>query len=231
MIGRDDSAAGAGRGRFAGVVAGSRLRPWTRAMLRYLVGAIVVAGLVTVGVAVRIVQVGLTDEREPADAIVVLGAAQYNGTPSPVYQARLDHAAQLFRAGVAGQILTIGGGQTGDTTTEGQAGRQALIDAGIPAGSVTAVGVGNDTLVSLRAAALVLDRNNWTSIVLVTDPWHAHRSQLIARDLGLAAQVSPVDQGPATRRSVIPAYVLRETAGTLFYLVVGGPSGAGSPVL
>ena len=73
--------------------------------------------------------------------------------------------AALFRGGVATQILTIGGGQTGDATTEGQAGRQALIDAGIPAGSVTAVGVGNDTLVSLRAAALVLDRRGWTSVV------------------------------------------------------------------
>jgi len=200
-------------------------------VLRYLAGAVVVGALVTAGVAVRVVQVGLTDQREPADAIVVLGAAQYNGTPSPVYQARLDHAAELYRAGVAEQILTIGGGQTGDVTTEGEAGRQALIDAGIPAGSVTAVGVGNDTLVSLRAAAQVLDRNGWSSIVLVTDPWHAHRSRVMARDLGLQAQVSSVDEGPATRRAVIPAYVLRETAGTLFYLVVGGPSGAGSPVL
>ncbi len=213
------------------MVEGSGLRPWARGALRYLAGAVVVGALVSVGVAVRIVQVGLTDQRGPADAIVVLGAAQYNGTPSPVYQARLDHAAELFRGGVAAQILTTGGGQTGDTTTEGEAGRQALIDAGIPAGSVTAVGVGNDTLVSLRAAAQVLDRKGWSSVVLVTDPWHAHRSQLIARDLGLQTQVSPVDQGPATRRSVIPAYVLRETAGTLFYLVIGGPSGAGSPVL
>ena len=213
------------------MVVGSGLRPWARGVLRYLAGAVVVGSLVTVGVAVRVVQVGLTDQREPADAIVVLGAAQYNGTPSPVYQARLDHAAELYRAGVADQILTIGGGQPGDVTTEGEAGRQALIDAGIPADSVTAVGVGNDTLVSLRAAAQVLDRNGWSSIVLVTDPWHAHRSQVMARDLGLQAQVSSVDEGPASRRAVIPAYVLRETAGTLFYLVVGGPSGAGSPVL
>lgn len=210
---------------------GSRPRPWRRGVLRYLAGVVVVGAMVTVGVVVRIVQVGLSDQREPADAIVVLGAAQYNGSPSPVYQQRLDHAAALYRAGVAPQILTIGGGQPGDATTEGAAGRQALIDAGIPAGSVTAVGVGNDTLVSLRAAAEVLHERGWNSVVLVTDPWHAHRSQLMARDLGLAAQVSPVDQGPATRRSIIPAYVARETAGTLFYLVVGGASGAGNPVL
>jgi uncharacterized SAM-binding protein YcdF (DUF218 family) len=148
-----------------------------------------------------------------------------------VFQARLDHAEELYHQGVAPHILVLGGGQQGDATTEGAAGREALIEAGIPAEAVTAVGVGNDTLVSMRAAAKVVVERGWTSIAIVTDPWHSHRSRLMARDLGLQAEVSPVDSGPATRRSIIPAYVLRETAGTLFYLVVGGPSGAGTPVL
>ena len=187
----------------------------------------VVAG----GLVVRIFQVGHQDQRNAADAIVVLGAAQYNGRPSSVFQARLDHAAELYEQGVADRIVTLGGGQVGDATTEGEAGRAALIEAGIPASAVVAVGEGNDTLVSLRAGAEVLKANDWTSVVLVTDRWHAHRTQVMATDLGLDTQVSPVTQGPSTRPSVVLPYVLRETAGTLYYLVVGGPSGAGSPVL
>ncbi len=200
-------------------------------LLRVLGGTVLVGALIVGGLTLRIVQVGRTDQRAPVDAIVVLGAAQYNGTPSPVFQARLDHAEELYRTGVAPRVLTIGGGREGDATTEGEAGRQALIDAGLPAGDVTAVGVGNDTLVSLRATAEVLRRNGWNSVVLVTDPWHSHRSQVMARDLGLAAEVSPVTEGPAVRPGVAVPYVLRETAGTLYYLLVGGPSGAGTAVL
>jgi uncharacterized SAM-binding protein YcdF (DUF218 family) len=176
-------------------------------------------------------QVGHQDERNQADAIVVLGAAQYDGRPSEVFAARLDHAADLYRAGVARHIVTIGGGQPGDRLTEGEAGRRFLVDAGIPASALVSVGTGDDTLVSLRAADQVLRDRDWNSVVLVTDPWHAARSQLIASDLGLSAQVSSVTQGPATAPGVEERYVLRETLGTLFYLLTGGSSGAGSAVL
>jgi uncharacterized SAM-binding protein YcdF (DUF218 family) len=199
--------------------------------LRFIGGTAVVAVLIGVGLAGRIYQVGRTDSHNPVDVIVVLGAAQYDGTPSAVFQARLDHAAALYRAGVAAHVVTIGGRLAGDRTTEAEAGRQALIDAGLPASAVVAVPEGNDTLVSLRAGAEVLRDRGWQSVLLVTDPWHAFRSRLMARDLGLAAEVSPVTEGPSTRGAVVLPYVLRETAGTLYYLLAGGPSGAGSPVL
>ena len=202
-----------------------------RVLGRYLAGTVLVAVLVVAGVAVHIVQVGHQDERDHADAVVVLGAAQYDGRPSEVYAARLEHAADLYRAGVAQRIMTIGGGQPGDRLTEGEAGRRFLLDAGIPASALISAGTGNDTLLSLRAADQVLRDRDWNSVVLVTDPWHAARSQLIASDLGLSAQVSSVTQGPATGPGVEERYVRRETLGTLFYLLTGGSSGAGSAVL
>jgi len=200
-------------------------------VLRYLGGAVLVAVLIVSGVVVRILWVADRDERAAADAIVVLGAAQYDGDPSPVFQERLDHAAELYRAGVAPRILTIGGGQTGDRTTEGAAGAAYLADSGIDLSALIAVGTGDDTLASLRAAQDLLTTNSWESVVLVTDPWHAARAGMMASDLGMSVQVSPVQQGPSMRDGVKPAYVLREALGVLYYRLTGGSSGAGSPVI
>lgn len=205
--------------------------PFVRVLGRYVAGTMVVAVLIVLGVVLRVVQVGNQDQQAPAQAIIVLGAAQYDGRPSDVYAARLDHAAELYRAGVAPAVLTIGGGQQGDRLTEGEAGRRYLAAAGLPVAALTAVGTGNDTLLSMRAADQVLEQRGWTSVVLVTDPWHSERSQLIASDLGLSVQVSPVSQGPSTESGVAGRYILRETLGTLFYLLTGGSSGAGSAVL
>ena len=77
----------------------------------------------------------------------------------------------------------------------------------------------------------MLTENGWTSVVLVTDPWHAARASLMASDLGLAVQVSPVQDGPSLRDGVAPAYVTREALGILYYRLTGGSSGAGSTVL
>jgi len=202
-----------------------------RTVLRYLGGTVLVGMLIVTGVVVGILRTAQVDDRSPADAILVLGAAQYNGAPSPVLQARLDHAAELYRSGVAPRIVTIGGGQSGDVTTEGAAGRDYLESLGIDAAALESIGVGDDTLASLRAARDDLVTRNWDSMVLVTDPWHAARAQLIADDLGLAAQVSSVREGPSLRDGVEARYVTRETLGILFYLLTGGSSGAGSTVV
>ena len=121
--------------------------------------------------------------------------------------------------------------RTGDRTTEGAAGAAYLTDLGIDGSAVTAVGSGDDTLASLRAADILLTDNGWTSVVLVTDPWHAARSALMATDLGLQVQVSPVDQGPSVRDGVEARYVLREVLGLLYYRLTGGSSGVGSTVV
>lgn len=198
---------------------------------RYVGGALVVALLVVAGVALRILITAGQDQREPADAIVVLGAAQYDGDPSAIFEARLQHALELYQAGVAPYIVTVGGNQQGDAHTEAESGKDWLVAQGVPADAVIAVGEGNDTLVSLRAGAEVLKQHGWDSIVLVTDPWHAYRASRMATDLGLSVQVSSVDTGPASGSSVVPRYLLRETLGTIFYRLFGGSSGLGTPVL
>lgn len=199
---------------------------------RWLLGALVIAVLIVGGVLVRGYQVAAKNDRGQVDAIVVLGAAQYNGRPSEVLQARLDHAAELFGDKVAAHIVTIGGNKTGDRTTEGAAGAKYLADKrGIDSSSLLAVPVGSDTLTSLRAASVVLEQHGWHRIVLVTDPAHAYRAQRIAEDLGLVVGVSSVTRGPAVAPDVQTRYHLRETAGLLFYLVLGGSSGSTDSVL
>jgi uncharacterized SAM-binding protein YcdF (DUF218 family) len=202
-----------------------------RTLARYFVGVVVLAVVIVAGLVLRIVQFAHAGEPHAADAIVVMGAAQYNGSPSPVFRARLDHAAALYRDGKAAHIVTVGGGQEGDRTTEGAAGEHYLAGTGIETDALTAVGVGNDTLVSLRAAARVAREHHWHSVVLVSDPWHLARCRIIAKDLGLAVQVSPVTSGPATDPSVEMRYIGRELEGTLFYRLTGGSSGAGHPVI
>lgn len=205
-----------------------------RTAVRCGAGALLVASLIVGLVGWRVVRTADTDPqlgRDAAQAIVVLGAAQYDGDPSPVYRARLDHAKALWERGVAAHIVTIGGGKSADRTTEGAAGRDYLVAAGVPAEALVAVGTGSDTLVSLRAARTELAGRGWDDVVLVTDPGHAARAALMAGDLGLAVQVSPVRSGPAVDPDLQPRYLFRETLATLFYLAVGGSSGLGSPVL
>lgn len=153
----------------------------------------------------------------PTDAIVVLGASQYWGEPSPVLANRLDHAAQLYRDGVADRIVTVGGGIPGDRTTEAQAGADYLMDRGVPAEAVVVVPRGRDTIGSLKAVARLRDRNSWQSITVVSDRTHLARSAAIADSLGFDAHVS----GPASGDGSIltPEYVGRETAGLLRFAV------------
>ncbi|MBM9469516.1 YdcF family protein [Nakamurella leprariae] len=202
-----------------------------RTVVRFVLGTVLVGVLVVVGVAVHTQIVAGQDERGRTDAILVLGAAQYNGDPSPVFQARLDHAKTLYDEGVAPAVVTVGGGQAGDATTEGAAGREYLADLGIDPAALVAVGTGGDTLLSLRAAAPVLAERGWDSVTLVTDPYHAARAERMAQDLGWDVSVSSVSQGPSVQDGVQVRYLVRETLGSLYYLLTGASSGAGTPVL
>jgi uncharacterized SAM-binding protein YcdF (DUF218 family) len=157
------------------------------------------------------------DDRVPTDAIVVLGAAQFDGEPSPVLRTRLDHAAQLYRDGVAPTIITVGGNQPGDRYTEAEAGRNYLISQGVSAGSVIAVGVGNDTIDSLKAVANQMAGLGSRSATIVSDPTHMARSLAIADRLGIDAHGSPTASGDGTQ--VTAEYVAREATGFLFFLI------------
>lgn len=196
---------------------------------RAVCGALVLVVVITAGLMVRTVVTANRDERQPAQAILVLGAAQYNGKPSPVYQARLDHAYDLWRQQVAPLVVTVGGNQPGDRTTEGAAGRAYLADRGVPTDDLLAVPTGGDTLASLRAAQPELAARSIDSVVLVSDPAHLYRAALMARDLGLQVSTSPAQDGP-TATGAQTSYFVRELAGTLFYLVTGGSSNAGGTV-
>ena len=191
-----------------------------------LVGLLLLAVLFVVGgTAASVWWVARDDVRTRSDAIVVLGASQFNGRPSEVFRARLEHAKALYDAGVAPRVVTVGGGAPGDRFTEAQAGAAYLSARGV---KVVAVGVGRDTLQSMRALAAEFRKRGWRSAVLVTDPWHELRSRRMASDLGIRAVTSPDRGGPANRsRAVEVRYVLRETAGYLYYRLFHRSSDAG----
>jgi uncharacterized SAM-binding protein YcdF (DUF218 family) len=178
--------------------------------------------LLVVSTALAIWWTARQDARPVSDAIVVLGSAQYNGVPSSIFEARLEHALNLYRDGVAPVVVTVGGKRDGDAFTEADSGRDYLAGAGIPAKSLLAVPEGDNTLDSMRAAAGVFTEHGWSSAVLVTDPWHAMRAERMAEDAGIDATSSPTRQGPAVQTRLTQfRYILRETAAYLVYRVTG----------
>ena len=190
----------------------------TRAFGWLLVAALLACVIVPGFIAFRVWHVARIDDRTTADAIVVLGAAQYNGIPTPVFQARLEHAATLYEEGVAPQIITVGGSQPGDLYTEAGSGRAYLTRLGVPPESILAVETGTNTVGSLEAVAQTVRDQGGGSVVLVSDPTHSYRSRMMARDVGLDAWTSPTRHGPAvmTRENQI-SNIIRETGAVLWY--------------
>jgi uncharacterized SAM-binding protein YcdF (DUF218 family) len=200
-----------------------------RLAIRVVGAAVLAALLLTAATALAIWWTARQDARPGSDAIVVLGSAQYNGVPSSIFEARLEHALDLYEAGVAPMIVTVGGKATGDQFTEAEAGREYLADAGVPDDALLAVQEGVDTLESMRAVATEFDDRGWQTAVVVTDPWHAMRAERMAEDAGMDASSSPTRQGPAVQtRTTQFKYILRETAAYLLYRVTG-ESVAGAP--
>jgi uncharacterized SAM-binding protein YcdF (DUF218 family) len=133
------------------------------------------------------------DGARAADAIVVLGAAQYDGRPSPVLQERLDHALQLYEDEVAPLIVLTGGKQESDRVTEANTGYRYLLAKGVPEDALELEDQGTSTWDSLRAARRFLFHRGVDRIVLVTDDYHAYRAEATADDIGFDATVSPSD--------------------------------------
>ena len=226
------------RGGFAPRSGGAAVPPTdhARAALawapRVLLGALVVALVLVAGTAVRVWQLGRVDEREAVDMIVVLGAAQDDGRPSPVLRARLQHALELYREGVAPRIVTVGGAADGDAFTEAQAGEQWLVENGVPGRAVLAVDEGSDTYGSFEAVAGVAEQRGWESAVLVSDPWHSLRSRTMADDVGLEASTSPTKRGPVVQtRETQLRYIVRETGALIYYHLTHGSSDFSDPGL
>jgi len=172
------------------------VRPRARWPRRLVRAALAVVVLLVAYLAVTFVQVyraSRHDGARAADAIIVLGAAQYDGRPSPVLQDRLDHALALYEEGLADQIVLTGGRQEGDRFTEATAGYNYLRDQGVPDEALLKEVDGTSTWESLRASARFLLSRGLDRVVLVTDDYHAYRVEAIAEDIGLDATVSPTD--------------------------------------
>ena len=201
---------------------GKRKHSWLR---RFVFGAVLIVALVLGGTAFRVWQVARTDDRSKADVIVVLGAAQYNGKPSPIFQARLRHAQQLYDEGVAKVIVTAGGNKAGDAYTEASAGAKWLNEEGVPESATLAVGEGRDTLGSLQAVATEVAKHGWHTAVVVSDPWHSLRARTMANDVGIEAWTSPTHSGPIVQtRETQAMYIYRETGALLFYRLTDTPA-------
>jgi uncharacterized SAM-binding protein YcdF (DUF218 family) len=192
--------------------------------VRLLVGTVLVTAFLVCGTAFRVWYVARADDRRPADAVIVLGAAQYDGEPSSVFAARLRHAETLYEERLAPRIVTTGGSRAGDAYTEAEAGRRYLISRGVPPEDVVAVGEGADTLGSLRAADARARRDGWSTALVVSDPWHSLRARTMARDSGLVAWTSPTRSGPVVQtRETQARYIVRETAALLYYTITKAP--------
>jgi uncharacterized SAM-binding protein YcdF (DUF218 family) len=175
-----------------------------RRSLRSIVGIVLLGSGLAYTVALTAVLVASQhDQRRPVDAIIVLGAAQYNGRPSPVLRARLDHAFGLYREGYAPIIVVTGGVGRGDTTSEALVGRRYLVARDVPAEDVVAQPVGRNTRASMTAVALWLRDRGLRRVLLVSDPFHMFRLRLEARRTDLEAYTSPTESSPISANPVL----------------------------
>jgi uncharacterized SAM-binding protein YcdF (DUF218 family) len=170
---------------------------WT--LRRKVAAAVVVTIALAFAWAAVVVAVALAaarDQATGADAIVVLGAAQYNGRPSPVFRARLDHAAALYQRGLGPVVLVTGGVGAGDTVSESEVGRGYLLKAGLPENAVAALPAGSSTSSSLDGVARWFNGRENRRVLLVSDGFHMLRLEIIARRLGLIPFTSPAPGSP-----------------------------------
>lgn len=168
---------------------------------------------------VLVMRAGRSDEAAPVDAIVVLGAAQYDGRPSPQLAARLDHVVTLWGEGLADTVVVTGGNQPGDRFTEASASRDYLVARGVPDAAILAEDVSHNTYDSLAAVADLLPAEG-RRVLLVSDPFHTKRAELIAAEVGLDARSSP------TPTSVVGGWEsfrleLKEAAGISLGRIIG----------
>lgn len=139
---------------------------------------------------------GRSDQARPVDAIIVMGAAQYDGRPSPQLQARLDHVVELWNEGLAPIVVVTGGNQPGDRFTEAGASAAYLTEHGVDPDAILQENKGRSSWESLSGAAIILRAHGAHRVLLVSDPYHSLRIRLMAEDLGFVAYVSPTRTSP-----------------------------------
>jgi uncharacterized SAM-binding protein YcdF (DUF218 family) len=197
-----------------------RRRRWPK---RVVIGLLVLFGLLFAFYAAALYDVWSTsrhDEARAVDAFVVLGAAQYDGRPSPQLAARLDHALDLYQRGLAPRIFLTGGKQPLDRFTEAASEARYLTDRGVPASALMREDEGRTSWESLTAVADQLKGAGLHSVLLVSDPYHSARIKGMATELGLKAYVSPTHTSPVTGFSAF-RHMLKEGAGVAAARVIG----------
>lgn len=173
-------------------------------------------GLTVLGFMAAIYVQARNDEARQVDAIVVMGAAQYNGRPSPVLSARLDHALALYEQGNAPTIIVTGGKMEGDAYTEAGVSEQYLLDRGVPQDAILMEDQGADTWESMEAVGRIAEGREIGTVLVVSDGFHLFRSERMAEAVGLEAFSSPAPDSPIRPWSGDEfSYVIRETAAVI----------------
>jgi uncharacterized SAM-binding protein YcdF (DUF218 family) len=180
-------------------------RRWVRILI-LVVGVVV---LFLVSTAVQVVETASRQEVHPADAIVVFGAAEYSGRPSPVLKARLDHALDLFHQGIAPVVITTGGAASDPVFSEGGVGRDYLMRHGVPERSLIAETQGRDTSESAARVAVIMRANGLRSCVAVSDAYHVFRIRKLLEHEG----IGPVYTAP--RLDTRPHSILQRAGAAL----------------
>ena len=186
---------------------------------RFVLMLLVLLPVYVIGTFVQVYRASNHEGARPADAIVVLGAAQWNGRPSPVLQERLDHALELYEEGIAPLVVLTGGKQEADTFTEATTGYNYLRERGVPDEALLKEVDGTSTWDSLRAARRFLEELDAHEVVMVTDDYHAYRVEAIAEEVGFDASVSPTDSLLTGSKQL--RRLLRETAAVSIGRLIG----------
>lgn len=203
-------------------------RPLTGGRIRGTIvrlGVVGVVGIIAVAsyATYRILDEGRRDDRSATDAIVVMGAAQYNGRPSPIFAARLDHAIALFHDGVAPRLIVTGGKAEGDRTTEAASARAYAIAHGVPDAAILGEDQSRTSLASIRAVAALMRDAGIDRAVFVSDRSHMLRVLQMATDAGIAATGSPTSTSPLEGDVIAFAVAVTHELGALaVYVATGG---------
>jgi uncharacterized SAM-binding protein YcdF (DUF218 family) len=187
----------------------------------------VIAAILLIVIAVPLYALGVTWQAannpltRKGDVIVVLGAAQLNGRPGEVLEARLEEAKRIYELGLAPHIITVGAGAPGDRTTEAASSKYWLSTHGIKSKRITALEVGRDTWVSTENYVKFMKTKDMKNVIIVTDPFHCRRAMTMANDLGVIASCSPVKSGPNALENSGKRYLAREAGAYLAYVSLG----------
>ena len=180
-------------------------------LLRVIAASVAAAAALWATSLVLVLYAGARPTPRRSDVIMVLGAAQYNGRPSPVFRARLDHALLLYREGYAERLIFTGGVGVGDTLSEGEVGRRYALAQGVPESAVLVERQGVTSAESMGAAAALMHANGLRSALIVSDSYHMLRLEVLGRRAGIRTHRAPVRDAPIDRdRRSRWRYLLRE---------------------